>query len=135
MPTRTARSSKPESTAKADLQDWRNGTLDRMRALILAADPRITEEQKWKKPSNPAGVPVWSHNGIICTGETYKDKVKLTFMHGAALPDPAGLFNAPGTGGTRRAIDIREGENIDAVKFKALVKAAVVFNSATKKKK
>ncbi|MBK9175146.1 MAG: DUF1801 domain-containing protein [Flavobacteriales bacterium] len=106
-----------------------------MRQLILEAAQGITEEQKWKKPSNPAGVPVWSHGGIICTGEAYKDKVKLTFMHGAALPDPAGLFNAPGTGGTRRAIDIREGEKVDAAKFKALVRAAVVLNSGSAKKK
>ena len=135
MPTRKASSSKPKSTSKANLQDWRDETLDRMRTLIREADPKVIEEQKWKKPSNPAGVPVWSHDGIICTGETYKDKVKLTFMHGAALPDPAGLFNAPGTGGTRRAIDIREGEEVDAPKFKALVKAAVAFNNASKKKK
>ncbi|MBK9147098.1 MAG: DUF1801 domain-containing protein [Flavobacteriales bacterium] len=106
-----AKSAKP--TRKADLNDWRDDTLARMRTLIREADPGISEEQKWKKPSNPAGVPVWSHGGIICTGEIYKDKVKLTFMHGAALPDPTGLFNAPGTGGTRRAIDIREGEKVE----------------------
>ncbi len=130
-----AKTAKPKPAAKPDLIDWRDATLTRMRTLILDAAPGITEEQKWKKPSNPAGVPVWSHDGIICSGETYKDKVKLTFMHGAALPDPAGLFNAPGTGGTRRAMDIREGQTVDAAKFKALVKAAVVFNGATKKKK
>lgn len=114
--------------------DWRIATLDRMRALIRAAAPQAVEERKWKKPANPDGVAVWSQNGIICTGETYKDKVKLTFMHGAALPDPAGLFNAPFTGATRRAIDIREGDAVDATKFKALVKAAVAFNSESKKK-
>ncbi|MBP6696551.1 MAG: DUF1801 domain-containing protein [Flavobacteriales bacterium] len=143
MPTRPAKSSKlvvkkstnSKPAPKTDLNDWRDATLSRMRTLILEADPAITEEQKWKKPSNPAGVPVWSHSGIICTGETYKDKVKLTFMHGAALPDPAGLFNAPGTGGTRRAIDIREGEKVDATKFKALVKSAVALNSGSAKKK
>lgn len=117
------------------LIDWRHATLDRIRTLILEAAPGITEEQKWKKPSNPAGVPVWLHNGIICTGEMYKDKVKLTFMHGAALPDPSGLFNAPDTGAARRAMDIREGEAVDAGKFKALIKAAVVFNRAPKRKK
>lgn len=112
--------------------DWRDITLARMRALILAADPQVIEEQKWKKPTNPAGVPVWSHSGMICTGEIYKDKVKLTFAHGAALADPAGLFNAPGTGATRRAMDIREGEQVDARAFKALVKAAVAHNAKKK---
>jgi hypothetical protein len=140
MPTRPVKSKivvkkRPEPATKNSMNDWRDVTLDRMRQLILSAAPGITEEQKWRKPSNPAGVPVWSHGGIICTGETYKDKVKLTFMHGAALPDPAGLFNAPGTGGTRRAIDIREGGKVDAAKFKALVKAAVALNSGSAKKK
>lgn len=132
MPTR---STITKSTKKADLNDWRGATLQRMRKLILEADPNIVEEQKWKKPSNPAGVSVWSCNGMICTGETYKDKVKLTFAYGAALPDPAGLFNAPGTGTTRRAIDIHAGEQVDAAKFKALVKAAVVLNSGSTKQK
>ncbi len=98
-----------------------------MRALILEANPEIVEERKWRKPSNAmAGVPVWSHNGILCTGETYNKVVKLTFAQGASLPDPSRLFNSSLEGNTRRAIDIREGEKIDARAFKALVKAAVV---------
>ena len=108
--------------------DWREETLARMRALILEADPDMVEERKWKKPSNPAGVPVWSHEGIVCTGETYKQAVKLTFMKGASLPDPSRLFNASLDAGTRRAIDIREGEVVDARAFKALVKSAVAAN-------
>jgi hypothetical protein len=108
--------------------DWRAAMLQRVRALILAADPEIVEEVKWRKPSNPAGVPAWSRGGIICTGEIYKDKVKLTFAHGAALDDPAGLFNASLDAGTRRAIDIREGETLDESAFKDLVRAAVALN-------
>jgi hypothetical protein len=117
---------KPKSPPPAD---WRTATLQRMRELILAAAPGIVEEQKWKKPSNPSGVPVWSKDGIICTGETYKSYIKLSFMDGAALPDPAKLFNAGLTGGARRAIDIREDDEIDAKAFKALVKAAVARNA------
>jgi hypothetical protein len=98
----------------------------------VEAVPNVIEEQKWKKPSNPGGVALWSHNGMICTGEIYKDKVKLTFAYGAALPDPARLFNAPGTGATRRAMDIREGDVVDARAFKALVKAAVAHNMKRK---
>jgi hypothetical protein len=117
------------------LAGWRGETLARMRALILEADPGMTEERKWKKPSNGmAGVPVWSHDGIVCTGETYKQVVKLTFAKGASIPDPAGLFNSSLEGSTRRAIDIREGEKIDARAFKALVKAAVKLNGLTAKK-
>jgi hypothetical protein len=118
-----------------DLERWREETLARMRALILEADPEMTEERKWRKPSNGmAGVPVWSHNGIVCTGETYKKAVKLTFAQGAKIPDPSGLFNSSLEGSTRRAIDIHEGEKVDARAFKALVKAAVAQNgpSATK---
>jgi len=116
--------------------DWRAATLARMRALILEADPEMIEERKWKKASNAmAGVPVWSHDGIVCTGETYKNAVKLTFARGASLPDPSRLFNSSLEGGTRRAIDIREGETIDARAFKALVKAAVALNGATAKKR
>ena len=120
---------------KAGAEDWREETLARMRALILEAEPGMIEERKWKKAANPDGVPVFSHHGIVCTGETYKDKVKLTFAKGAALEDPAGLFNAGLDSGTRRAIDIREGEKVDAGAFKALVKAAVAQNgrSATKR--
>lgn len=106
-----------------------------MRALVLEADPEMLEEVKWVKPTNPSGVPVWSHGGIVCTGEVYATYVKLTFARGASLPDPASLFNASLAGGTRRAIDIREGETIDATAFKALVRAAVVQNDhATKKR-
>lgn len=113
----------------ASLPDWRGETLARIRTLIKQADPGVTEEIKWRKPSNPAGVPVWSHSGILCTGETYKDKVKLTFAKGAALDDPAGLFNASLTGNARRAIDIHEGDKINATAFKALIRAAVALNT------
>jgi hypothetical protein len=109
--------------------DWREETLARMRALILEADPEMIEERKWKKPSNAMrGVPVWSHNGIVCTGETYAKAVKLTFARGASVPDPSHLFNSSLEGGTRRAIDIHEGETVDAGAFTALVKAAVAQN-------
>lgn len=101
-----------------------------MRALIAEADPEAVEDVKWRKPSNPAGVPTWSHDVLICTGERYKDKVKLTFAQGASLKDPAGLFNASLDAGTRRAIDIREDEQVDAAAFKALVREAVAFNQA-----
>ena len=121
-PTRPKKKSPPPA-------DWRTATLQRMRELIFAADPGISEERKWKKPSNPSGVPVWSKDGIICTGETYKGYVKLSFMYGAQLPDPAKLFNAGLAGGTRRAIDIREEDRIDARAFKALVKAAIARNA------
>ncbi len=118
-----------------DSVDWREETLDRMRKLILEADPEMIEERKWKKPSNAMGVPVWSHNGIVCTGETYTKAVKLTFARGAAIPDPSHLFNSSLEGNTRRAIDIHEGEKIDAGKFKALVKAAVAQNGPAPKKR
>jgi hypothetical protein len=119
-----------------DQGDWRGEILARMRALIMEADPEIIEERKWKKPSNAMkGVPVWSHNGIICTGETYAKAVKLTFARGAALPDPSHVFNASLDGGTRRAIDIHEGEKVDARAFKALVKAAVAENARQAKKR
>ena len=130
---------KSKSTTKAgatSLGDWREETLTRMRALILEADPRMIEERKWKKPSNNmTGVPVWSHDGIVCTGETYKKAVKLTFAQGAKIPDPSRLFNAGLEGGTRRAIDIHEGETVNASAFKTLVRAAVAHNSATAKKR
>ena len=117
------------SKAKSKAKDWRDATLARMRELILEADPEITEERKWKKPSNGmVGVPVWSHGGIVCTGETYKKAVKLTFAKGATIPDPSRLFNASLEGNMRRAIDIHEGEEVDARAFKALIKAAVVQN-------
>jgi hypothetical protein len=112
------------------LADWRGETLARIRRLIREADPEAVEEVKWRKPSNPAGVPVWSHAGMICTGESYRDKVKLTFAHGAALPDPSRLFNSSLDGNTRRAIDIREGEAIDEAALKALIRAAAALNMA-----
>jgi len=118
----------------ASLTDWRGPTLARLRALIRKADPDVVEEIKWRKPSNPSGVPVWSHAGIICTGETYKDKVKLTFAKGAALDDPARLFNASLDGGTRRAIDLREGDEIDEAAFKTLICEAMARNTEAKKK-
>lgn len=115
-----------------ELADWRGEVLHRLRKLIHDADPGVVEEVKWRKPSNSMlGVPVWSHHGIICTGETYKDKVKFTFAKGAALEDPEGLFNASLDGNTRRAIDIREGEQVNARAFKALVRAAVNLDTAT----
>ena len=112
--------------------DWREGTLSRLRGLIEEADPEVVEEMKYAKASNPDGVPVWSHDGMICTGETYKDKVKLTFAYGASLEDPSRLFNSSLDGNTRRAIDIREGEEIDGAAFKALVREAVAVNLAKK---
>jgi hypothetical protein len=119
-----------------DLADWREETLTRMRALILEADPEMIEERKWRKPSNAmAGVPVWSHNGIVCTGETYTKFVKLTFARGASIPDPSRLFNSSLEGNARRAIDIHEGETVDARAFKALVKAAVAQNGPPAKKR
>jgi hypothetical protein len=125
--TRNRAAKKPAARTKAP-GDWRGRTLARVRALIRQADPDVVEEVKWKKPSNPAGVPAWSHHGLICTGETYKDYVKVTFARGAALGDPSRLFNASLEGKARRAIDIREGETLDDEAFKALVLAAVVFN-------
>ena len=113
-----------------ELKDWRAEMLARIRKLIQQADPGVVEEVKWRKPSNPAGAPVWSHDGIICTGETYKDKVKLTFAQGAALADPAGLFNSSLEGITRRAIDFQEGDKIDEQALQALIHAAVALNTA-----
>jgi hypothetical protein len=111
------------------LNDWRGETLARVRALIKKADPDIVEAVKWKKPSNPMGVPVWEHDGIVCTGETYKDKVKLTFAKGAALEDPSHLFNSSLDGNVRRAMDLHEGDTIDEKAFKALIRAAVALNA------
>ena len=112
----------------AALRDWRGATLATLRALIQAADPDVEEVMKWQKPTNPAGVPVWEHAGILCTGEIYQDKVKLTFARGAALADPAGLFNSSLDGNVRRAIDLYEGDDVDAAAFKALISAAVAAN-------
>lgn len=114
----------------AALGDWRGEVLARVRALIREADPDVVEAVKWRKPTNPAGVPVWEHDGLLCTGETYRDKVKLTFARGAALEDPAGLFNSSLDGNTRRAIDIGEGSEIDGEALKTLVRAAVALNVA-----
>ena len=110
------------------LGDWRGATLAQVRRLIHEADPDIVEESKWAKPSNPSGVPVWSHAGIVCTGEVYKQAVKLTFARGASVDDPRGLFNSSLEGNTRRAIDFREGDRIDETAFKALIRAAVAVN-------
>ena len=119
-----------------DQRDWREETLARMRVLILEADPEMIEERKWRKPSNGmAGVLVWSRNGIVCTGETYTKVVKLTFARGARIPDPSRLFNSSLEGNTRRAIDIHEGEKVDAGAFKALVKAAVAQNGPPAKRR
>jgi hypothetical protein len=115
------------------LGDWRGETLARVRKLIKEADPGVVEEVKWRKPSNPLGVPVWELAGILCTGETYKNAVKLTFAKGAALKDPARLFNASLEGNTRRAIDIHEGDKIDAKALQALIRAAVALNTSKAK--
>ncbi len=115
----------------ADLGDWRGAALSRLRTLIHRADPDVVEELKWKKPSNPAGVPVWSDDGMICTGEVYKDRVKVTFAQGASLDDPQGLFNASLTGNLRRAIDIHQHDRVDEAAFVALVRSAVALNKAT----
>jgi len=121
------------STRVAELGDWRGETLGRMRTLIKEADPDVVEEWKWAKQTSP-GTPVWSHDGIICTGEAYKNVVKLTFAKGASLKDPARLFNASLEGNTRRAIDIHEGERVDESAFKALVREAVALNRSGKSK-
>jgi hypothetical protein len=113
-----------------ELGDWRGTTLSRLRALIRRADPEVVEEWKWRKPSSP-GVPVWSHQGMICTGETYKSVVKLTFLKGASLEDPSGLFNSSLEGNTRRAIDFHEDDDIDEKAFTTLIRAAVSLNEAS----
>jgi hypothetical protein len=138
---KTTTKSKTKSTSggstsrKSTTSGWQEETLARMRALILEADPEMIEERKWKKVANPDGVPVWSHNGIVCTGETYTKVVKLTFPRGVSLPDPSRLFNAGLESNSRRAIDIHEGETVDAGAFKALVKAAVAQNGQPAKKR
>jgi hypothetical protein len=116
----------------AALNDWRGETLARVRKLIKEADPDVVEEVKWRKPSNPMGVPVWEHDGIICTGETYEAVVKLTFAKGASLEDPSGLFNASLEGNTRRAIDFHEGDKVNEKALKALIRAAVALNTAAR---
>ncbi|MCW3041620.1 MAG: uncharacterized protein JWM31_3525 [Solirubrobacterales bacterium] len=110
------------------LDDWRGALLADLRRLILEADPDVVEEIKWRKPSNPLGVPVWSRDGILCTGESYKDKVKLTFANGARVEDPHGLFNASLDGNARRAIDLHEGDAVDPDAFRTLIRAAIALN-------
>lgn len=126
--TTTMKTSK--SGSKEGKVDWRGELLAQIRTLICEADPEAIEEVKWRKPSNPAGVPVWSHDGIICTGETYKDKVKITFAKGAALADPSRLFNSSLEGNTRRAIDFQEGDKMNEKALKALIRAAVTLNTS-----
>ena len=115
------------------LGGWRGKMLSRLRTLIKQADPEVVEEMKWRKPSNPAGVPVWSHDGIICTGETYKDHVRLTFAKGASLKDPKGVFNASLEGNALRAMVIHEGDKIDDKAFKALIRAAASLNTSSRR--
>jgi hypothetical protein len=117
-----------------ELGDWRGQTLARVRGLIKQAEPDVVEEVKWRKPSSPLGVPVWSREGIICTGETYKDKVKFTFAKGASLEDPSKLFNSSLEGNVRRAIDIHEGDEIDEAALKGLIGEAVALNAESKKR-
>ena len=114
------------------MSDWKKELIELIRALIKQADPEIVEEVKWRKPSSPGGVPVWSHDGIICTGETYKRVVKMTFAKGASLPDPSGLFNSSLEGNTRRAIDFREGDTINEKALMALIRAAVALNTSAR---
>jgi hypothetical protein len=139
--TRPSRASGAKSASRLidqrirELGDWRGDTLARMRKLILEAEPQMIEECKWVKPANPSGVPVWSHAGIVCTGESYAKVVKLTFARGASLPDPSHLFNSSLEGNTRRAIDIHEGEKVHARAFKALVRAAVAENESRANKR
>ncbi|MBX3430487.1 MAG: DUF1801 domain-containing protein [Hyphomonadaceae bacterium] len=123
----------PAKKASSAKSDWRAELFARLRVIIEAAAPDATVEAKWKKPTNPAGVPTWSQNGILFTGETYKDKIKLTFAHGAALPDPSGIFNASLDAGTRRAIDFHEGDKINEKALARLIRAAVAFNAGKKK--
>lgn len=129
MPSQT-NDSQLIDAAITSLGDWRGEMLERVRQLIKDADPEVHETVKWRKASNPDGVPVWEHSGMICTGETYKDKIKLTFARGASLPDPKKLFNSSLGGGTRRALDIHQGEAIDENAFKALIREAVAANLA-----
>lgn len=131
VPQDGASASERITATLAGLGDWRGERLRRIREWIHDADPAVTEEVKWVKPTNPDGVPTWSHGGIICTGEVYRAKVKLTFFDGAALDDPDGLFNASLDAGTRRAIDLAEGDELDPEAFKALVRRAVERNTAS----
>jgi hypothetical protein len=130
-PGRRSPASTPTGTPTPGRPDWRQAALSRIRRLILEADPGSVEERKWRRPTNPEGVPVWSHDGILCTGETYKSHVRLTFAEGASLPDPDGLFNSGFEGKVVRAIVIREGEEIDGERFKALIRAGAKRNAAS----
>lgn len=138
MTTNGSRDESPSELIDArikELGDWRGKTLSRLRALIKQADPEVVEEVKWRKPSNSMlGTPVWSHDGIICTGETYKNVVKMTFVKGASLNDPSRLFNASLDGNVRRAIDLHEDEEIDEEALKALVRAAVTLNESSSRR-
>ena len=128
----TALTASKDYTAKVkSLADWRGPVFARLHAIICKADPDIIEEVKWKKPSNPTGTALFSHNGMVCTAESYKDYVKMTFAYGASLPDPSGLFNAPFSGATRRAINIREGDKINEKALKVLIRDAVALNKST----
>lgn len=137
MKSAAAKTKPPSRTIDAKIEklgDWRSETFRRLRALIHEADPNVVETLKWAKAANPLGVPVFEHDGIICTGETYKDKVKLTFANGAALSDPSGLFNSSLDGNVRRAIDFHDGDKINEKAFKALIRAAVGHNTAKTKR-
>jgi len=127
------KTTKAKASKSSSRSDWRSDTLAKMRKLIQAADPKVVEEVKWRKPSNPAGVPVWSREGPICTGEIYKSAVKLTFFKGARLKDPQRLFNSSLTGNARRAIDIHEGDKINEAAFQSLVREAIALNKAAKR--
>jgi hypothetical protein len=129
------KSNSPKGKDPSQRDDWRGATLSRIHDLIKQADPEMVEERKWRKPSNPEGVPVWYHDGMICTSETYKDHVKFTFAKGASLKDPSHLFNSSLEGNVRRAIDIHEGEEIDEKAFKALIREAVALNGASVRRK
>jgi hypothetical protein len=126
---------RPAQGTRGEPADWRVLMLSRIRKLILQADPEVVEERKWAKATNPEGVPTWYHAGLICTGETYENHVKLTFAKGASLKDPARLFNAGHDGNVRRAIDLHEGDNLDATAFKALIREAVALNEASGRRK
>jgi len=130
LPASRQSASGPVDARIQELADWRGEMLSRLRALVKQADPEVAEECKWIKPSNPRGVPVWSRNGIICTGETYKNAVKLTFAKGAFLDDPSGLFNSSLDGNVRRAIDFREGDKLNERALKTLIRAAVALNTS-----
>ncbi|MBX3520429.1 MAG: DUF1801 domain-containing protein [Xanthobacteraceae bacterium] len=134
MAKKSKKKTAKKKTIAKRVADWRAATLARIRKLIEEAAPDAVEERKWKKPSNPKGVPTWSHDGILCTFESYKDKVKLTFARGASLKDPSKLFNASMDAGTRRAIDISEGDKIDERAFKLLIRDAMELNTSKSKR-